>query len=143
MAKKINNFTSSDPHHDISKQLVDTTFGRWGIKNSRHIWRQQQSFQEDEARMYADPEDPAYYGLGTRMAPQPEDPLMMLVFVQANIYGDFMGFHGDFMVISWDFMGFHDDFMGFHDDFMGFHDDFMGFLATKVGEENLGIQTRG
>ena len=24
--------------------------------------------QEDEARIYADPEDPAYYGLGTRMA---------------------------------------------------------------------------
>jgi hypothetical protein len=25
-------------------------------------------FEEDEARIYADPEDPAYYGLGTRMA---------------------------------------------------------------------------
>ena len=50
---------------------------------------------------------------------------MMLVFVQANIYGDFMGFHGDFMVVSWDFTMISWD-----------------FFATKVGEENLGIQTR-
>lgn len=32
------------------------------------FYRRVCSFEEDEARIYADPEDPAYYGLGTRMA---------------------------------------------------------------------------
>lgn len=32
------------------------------------FYRRVCSFEEDEARIYTDPEDPAYYGLGTRMA---------------------------------------------------------------------------